>query len=263
MGGIALIWIIDCFVGFYLTLPRRKASPKSPRSVSVERQLARGFWSRWKPAWALKTTGSAYRITFDIHRAAGLWVWAFLLILAVTSASLNFYRELTQPIARFFSSVTPSPLDLRERRPRGKPIEPVLAFSDILERAITEAAHRHWSEPPGAITYAPLYGIYRVAYFQRGDDHGASGVGPAAVYFDSADGRYLGDRIPWQGTAGDLFLQIQSPLHSGRIAGLPGRIMILFMGLIVAVLSVTGVVIWYRKRRARLARRLAAASTAD
>ena len=47
-------------------------------------------------------------------------------------------------------------------------------------------------------------------------------------------------------------MQAQFPLHSGRILGLPGRILISTMGLVVAALSVTGVVIWYRKRRARL-----------
>ena len=59
--------------------------------------------------------------------------------------------------------------------------------------------------------------------------------------------------MPWQGTAADIFVQAQFPLHSGRILGLPGRILISLMGLVVAALSVTGVVIWARKRRARLA----------
>lgn len=40
-------------------------------------------------------------------------------------------------------------------------------------------------------------------------------------------------------------------MHSGRILGLPGRILISLMGLAVALLSVTGVVIWARKRRSR------------
>ena len=66
-----------------------------------------------------------------------------------------------------------------------------------------------------------------------------------------ADGRLLGDRQPWRGTAADVFVQAQFPVHSGRILGLPGRIIISAMGLVVAALSVTGVVIWYRKRRAR------------
>jgi uncharacterized iron-regulated membrane protein len=65
----------------------------------------------------------------------------------------------------------------------------------------------------------------------------------------------LGDRQPWKGTAADIFVQAQFPLHSGRILGLPGRILISAMGLAVAALSVTGVIIWARKRRARLHRK--------
>jgi uncharacterized iron-regulated membrane protein len=34
--------------------------------------------------------------------------------------------------------------------------------------------------------------------------------------------------------------------------GLFGRILISIMGLVVAALSVTGIVIWWRKRRARI-----------
>lgn len=39
------------------------------------------------------------------------------------------------------------------------------------------------------------------------------------------------------------------PLHSGRILGLPGRVPVSALGLAVAVLSATGIVIWWRKRR--------------
>ena len=68
---------------------------------------------------------------------------------------------------------------------------------------------------------------------------------------DASSGEVLGDWLPWQGTAADLFVQTQFPMHSGRILGLPGRILISVMGLVVAMLSVTGIVIWWRKRRAR------------
>ena len=66
--------------------------------------------------------------------------------------------------------------------------------------------------------------------------------------------------MPWNGTAADIFVQAQFPLHSGRILGLPGRILISVMGLVVAALSVTGVVIWWRKRRARVRVRETAAT---
>lgn len=80
----------------------------------------------------------------------------------------------------------------------------------------------------------------------------ARGVGHKRLYYDGMDGRYLGDRQPWEGTAANIFIQAQFPLHSGRILGLPGRLLISVLGLIVAMLSVTGVVIWWKKRTARI-----------
>lgn len=77
-----------------------------------------------------------------------------------------------------------------------------------------------------------------------------AGAGAPILYYDR-NGASLGARVPWTGSAGDIFLQMQFPIHTGRILGMPGRIMISIMGLVVAALSVTGVVIWERKRRAR------------
>jgi uncharacterized iron-regulated membrane protein len=45
--------------------------------------------------------------------------------------------------------------------------------------------------------------------------------------------------------------QAQFPLHSGRILGLPGRILVSVMGVVTAALAVTGVVIWWKRRAAR------------
>jgi uncharacterized iron-regulated membrane protein len=45
-------------------------------------------------------------------------------------------------------------------------------------------------------------------------------------------------------------MNLQLPLHSGNIVGLGGRILISLSGLVTAMLSITGVVIWLRKRRA-------------
>ena len=106
--------------------------------------------------------------------------------------------------------------------------------------------------PLGAVSYSDRYGIYQARLFKPGDDHGAAGVGPARLFYDGMSGELLGERQPWQGTVADIFVQAQFPLHSGRIVGLPGRILISIMGVVVAMLSVTGVVIWWRKRIARL-----------
>ncbi len=122
----------------------------------------------------------------------------------------------------------------------------------IIAKASAEGRARGWDTPVGGVFHGQQYGFYDVRFYHPGDDHGAAGVGPARLFYDSQDGRLIGDRVPWVGTAADVFVQLQFPLHSGRILGLPGRILISAMGLVVAALSITGVVIWYRKRRARL-----------
>jgi len=253
MGGVAVLWMLDCFVGFYLTLPPRRAVEQS-QPAAVARQLRRGWWERWKPAWKIKTGGSAYRINFDIHRASGLWMWGVLFILAFTGFALNLYSEVFYPAVRMVSEVTPTPFDKRTPADHNSPVVPRFTYAQIVDVASREAARRGIDEPPGAVHYASAYGIYSVSFFEPGHDHGPGGSSPRMLFFDGNDGRLLGRHRPWSGTAGDIFIQAQLPLHSGRILGLPGRILVSFMGLVVATLSVTGVVIWLRKRRARVSR---------
>ncbi len=247
MGGVALLWTLDCFVGFYLTLPIRKRT-----TAHVGTKRIGTWWSRWKPAWKIKARGSRYRLNFDLHRAFSLWTWALLFVLAISAVSLNLYGEVARPVVAALSSFTPTPYDTRPMRPQDDLLAPKVTYAQVLANGRAEAQRRGITLPAGDIFYSPDFGVFGVRFFGPGSDHDA-GLGPDILYFDSADGRYIGDWIPWRGTAGDLFLQMQFPVHSGRILGLPGRIIISAMGLGVAMLSVTGVVIWLRKRRARRA----------
>lgn len=240
MGGIAMIWVVDSFVGFYLTLPlRRKGASKS-------------WMERWKPAWKVRWSGGGNKLNFDLHRAFSLWTWALLIILSFTAFSLNLYSEVFYPVMSKISKVTPTPFDVIPMAELHKPYTAKIEYASIIETAGKEARQRQWSEPVGAVFYTNSYNVYGVSFYKAGNDHGAGGVGPAYLYFDGTDGKLLGERLPWKGTAADIFVQAQFPLHSGRILGLPGRILISFMGLVVAMLSVTGVIIWWRKRASRV-----------
>jgi PepSY-associated transmembrane protein len=98
-----------------------------------------------------------------------------------------------------------------------------------------------------------LTGIYRVSFFLPGAER-ENGLEPKALYIDGNSGAILGESVPWVGTFADVFMQLQFPLHSGRIAGLSGRIFLSLMGVVVATLSFTGIVIWFKKRLARRSR---------
>lgn len=259
LGIIAILWTFDCFVGAYLTLPARKRSQHSANEWQSNNALdpeesstaAKGFWQRWKPAWKIRTNASTYKLNFDLHRAVSLWTWGILFIVAFTAFSMNLYREVFFPIMNNFSQVTPTPFETREPSPKHEPIIPVMTFAEILATAEGDAKDRGWSEPAGSMFYAKSFGVYGVQFFYPEDDHGVGGAGHKNLFYDGIDGRYLGEILPWEGTAADIFLQAQFPLHSGRILGLPGRILISLMGLVVAMLSVTGVYIWWKKRAAR------------
>lgn len=256
MGIIALVWLLDSFVALYLTFPLRRqqlavARSRLPAAPSVPAANSRVWWQRWQPAWRVRWAAGGYKLNFDLHRAGGLWIWGVILIIAFTSFSINLSREVFYPLMALVSKVTPGPFETRPVAPSNQPIVPKVSFEQVLQQSYEEGIRRKWERPPGGIFYARSMGFYSVAFFQPGADDGSGSMEIANMYFDGADGHYLGDYLPWRGSAADVFVQLQLPLHSGRILGLTGRILMSLMGLAVAMLSVTGIVIWARKRRSR------------
>jgi len=230
MGILAIVWSIDCFIALWISFPNFEV---------------------WRKSFAFRWRQGSYKLNFDLHRSGGVWLWGLLLILAVTAVSMNLKLEISRPIVSIFSTLTPDPFAIRTPNPHDEPIEPIIARSEIIELAHAESQKRNWSIPLGGMFYDPEYGIYGVTFHEPGQDHAEFGLGNPWLYFDGQDGTLLGEKIPGTGSAGDIFLDAQFPLHSGRILGLPGRIMISVLGLLVAMLSVTGVIIWQRKRWAR------------
>ena len=253
MGIVGIVWMFDCFVGLCLTFP---PVPKTSSTRAFARVPGneKTWLARWSPAWRIKRDASAYRLNFDIHRAVGLWAWLFLLVLAFTSISMNLGDDVVRPLLSKVSSLTADADAERTPAPIDKPVPAALSFASILDRASAEAAKRSWQEPLGSAFYNQQTGIYSVSFFKAGKEHGEYGMEPKTLHLDGNSGEVLGDSAPWAGTAADIFMQLQFPLHSGRIAGLPGRILLSVMGLIVAALSFTGIVIWFKKRAARAKR---------
>ena len=232
MGLVSIAWFLDCFIALYLSFPS---------------------WRAWRKSFAFRVGKGGYALNFDVHRSGGVWLWALLLLLAVTSISLNLGNEVVRPVVNQISPLTPTPFETRPLRPLDQPIMPTLTRARIVELGTAEAGRLGIAEPAGAVFYGALQGIYGVGFYEPGNDHGDGGLGNSWLYFDERNGALLGKHIPGTGSAGDVFMQAQFPLHSGRILGIPGRIFVSLLGLSVAILSVTGVVIWAKKRKGRMA----------
>ena len=227
MGIVGFIWLLDCFIALWISFP----------SVNA-----------WRKSFAFRWQAGGYKLNFDIHRSGGVWLWALLLILAVTSLSMNLGFEVVRPLVNQISPLTPSPFEVL---PVAGNVEPVYRREQIVHQAQSDAQARGISAPAGGIFYNKLFNVYGVGFFEPGNSHGDGGLGNPWLYYSGETGAPVGADIPGEGSAGDIFMQLQFPLHSGRIAGVYGRAFMSFLGLFVAALSATGLIIWMRKRRAR------------
>jgi len=190
-------------------------------------------------------------MTFDLHRSGGVWIWLLVLALAITSVGMNLKEEVMRPVISWFSDLSPSPFASRSPAPLQQPIEATLNIANAISIASESARQRSIDAPAGGLFVSTQFGVYGVGFFNTGNVHGDMGLGNPWIYVDSRNGQIVGADIPGTGSAGDIFLQAIFPLHSGRIIGLPGRVLMSVLGLSIALLAVTGIMIWYRKRQAR------------
>ncbi|BCN38217.1 peptidase [Alicycliphilus denitrificans] len=232
MGVVSVVWIADCFLALWISFPNARS---------------------WRKSFSFRLRQGSAKLNFDLHRSGGVWIWALLLMLAVTSVSLNLGNQVMRPLVSVFSPLTPTPFQLREGSRAREQAEPLLNREQAIAAAEAEGRRRGWTAPAGSLFYAQRFGIYGVAFFTPENDRDDNGMGNEVLYLDGDTGAIVGDKVPGHGTAGDVFMQAQLPLHSGRILGTPGRVLMSFMGVFVAALSLTGLLIWVRKRQARAA----------
>lgn len=233
-GGIALVWTLDCFVGLALTLPRL-------------RRAQRPFLTRWKPSWLIKWRGGAYRVNLDLHRALGLWLWVMLLIYAWSSVMLNLRQEVYKPVMSLAFAFSE---DHGSKATQGPALDWQAARTIARSEMNRLAAERGFTiNYEDSLWLDRKRGIYTYRAHTSLDVYdSARGVGKSKVVIDAATGAYRGASLPSGDASGDTVSNWLQALHMARVFGLPLRIFACALGLIVAMLSVTGVVIWVKKR---------------
>jgi uncharacterized iron-regulated membrane protein len=226
-GIAALIWTIDCFVGFYLTLPRVRL---------------RG----WGKAWKVRTKASAYKINFDLHRAGGLWLWPILLVFAWSSVGMNL-REVYDPVMRAFGAT--NPMEQLPNQPAASSYKPNFVKAYTTAKQLVRAQNIQIARE-GSIYFDTEKNLYSY-YFAHPQDFVDTGAWSSLSFYPDAKLALtiLADGGLDQGGADNWF----SALHMAKVGGLPYRIFVSSLGLLITMLSVTGIIIWMRKRSARIA----------
>lgn len=241
-GVAALLWTFDCFVGAYLTFP----GPERRGNGSPLRWLR-----RWLPAWRVKHQ-QLFAFVFTWHRASGLWLWAGLLVFAWSAVGLNL-NGVYQPVMKALAGQQPS---VHEQLPQLSPPYP--------EPRLTLAqAHVRGRELMAEQAQRRSFRVASERWLRYHADHGVFSYGVQSsldissehprteVYFDGRDGNFVGFEAPTGASAGNTVTSYLNHLHFAALGGYWYRALVSLLGLSVAALSLTGALIWWRKRQKR------------
>jgi len=239
LGIVALAWTIDCFYAFYLTFP-----------VVFSR-----FFSRWKPAWKIKWSASAYRLNFDLHRASGLWLWPLLFIFAWSSVMFNLGPVYDWTTARLFDvqnddqKIAAYMLKTPNENPR-------IGWQEAQGRAeqlMAQAAKEKGFLVKGAagFGYMPEMGAYTYVVRSNRSVSDRNWDEPC-IWFNGDTGALMEVFMPVGEHSGNTVTNWLRALHFANWHNwLTYRILVCILGLVITLLSVTGVYIWYKKWKAR------------
>jgi len=249
-GIAALIWTLDCFVGFYLTFPVNRKRAQLPENSPPNKKT---FWSRWAIAWKIKWSSSTYRVNFDLHRAGGLWTWIMLFIFAWSSVAFNLGKQVYQPVMQTLFAMPDFETFPIGTLPQPRPI-PVLDWQtahSMGQRLIAEQAEKFGFKilAEDWLMYDSSRGLFN--YQVRSDQDFLDEGGITSIYFDGDTGALVGTDLPSDRNIGVSITYWLVSLHMAHVFGLPYQVLVCLMGLVIVMLSVTGIYIWLKKRHAR------------
>ncbi|WP_416220484.1 PepSY-associated TM helix domain-containing protein [Psychrobacter sp. MES7-P7E] len=280
LGIVALVWTINCFIGFYLTFPRA-VKKKAQNQTSPKKRVS--FLKRWLPAWKIRRKTNLFKLNYDLHHAFGLWLWGILFVIAWSSVGFNL-REVYQPVMHAVVGLEgrderqENSRKQSEKAEQASGAEPATRVEvvnneavdveavDVVDKAnsiayLSEQANIA-AQSKGMIVREFL-GIRWIEdegqwqlRFKTDKDIGKKG-GASSITVNARTGSIERVNFGYQSSSfGSKADQWLSTLHMGHISQGIGhllyQIFLALIGLAVTVLSITGVYLWWKGRQQRL-----------
>lgn len=203
------------------------------------------WWPKgdWRKSLAFKRGAAPIRRLYDLHKLTGLWSVILLILFAGTGLLLALPKESNWVLGRIIAPVdeVPSPKSIVRD---GAPIPLGTALANG-RRALADA-QLAWIEIPSRGS-----GVIKLRVQVPGDP--SRRFPHSYVYIDQYSGAVLGILDARQGSASTTINNWLHPLHDGSVGGIATRILTVLVGLVPAVLFITGLLRW-RKRRVHRAK---------
>jgi uncharacterized iron-regulated membrane protein len=195
--------------------------------------------ARWSRALTLSLRSNWRRINFDLHHAIGFWTLFIVIWWSLSGVYFGFYR----PIVAAVNALSPlngmaSP-SLPSTTPAGPHRASLQSILDAAQQASPQGRLFSISDPSllGTSAYAQM-DLRDPADFSHRD----------IIAVSTVDARVLTDwHYGANHSVGDWFLWSMHPLHFGTLWGLPIKILWFLLGLSLAVLTATGLVMYWNR----------------
>jgi len=256
IGVLGLVWAVASLTGLYLTLPARAKRGKAGNKP-------RPFHKRWATSWKISKGANGNRQLLDWHRASGLWLWPLLMMFAVTGFALNvggYYASIVKCFAPYehfqeLPPIAPLPAPLID-----PPVDWYQA-ADLGQRYFAQAAREEGFTlgKPAAIEYRRDLGVYFFLMHTSRDLLDGQGTPTetdspataATLAIDARTGRMLGLQLPTGQRIGNTVTSWIIALHVTAIGGRAWQMAVSAFGLVVVGISMTGLLLWWRRRGQR------------
>jgi uncharacterized iron-regulated membrane protein len=192
-----------------------------------------------REAFAVRGNAGGFRVYRDLHRAAGIWALAFLVALSLTGTFIVFPDPIGRTIAAIFPARAVWRNDAGTVRERGA--APMAASEAI--------ALAHSAAGPGAVRTVGFAGTDRPLRVELLPQGRAPSEGTITVLIDPWAHRVADVRDPRTYSLGERIITTLRPLHEGHILGEPWRAALFVIGLCPIFFAVTGIAMWFVKRR--------------
>jgi uncharacterized iron-regulated membrane protein len=185
--------------------------------------------------------GQIRQFNFELHQALGIYLSVFLMIFSVTAIVIHWENGATRLANRITNSANPPPF------PRPQALTPNATMVSP-DRLLSVAE----STAPGAhATGMQLTGNpVRIAMKYPED---RTPAGRTNIFIDAYTGSVVYQLNSRSGPLGFRMVKLWNrEIHTGDIAGLPTRILVCLLSLMLPVMAVTGPFIWWNRRRRKV-----------
>ena len=255
---------------------------KSPQKTLPKKRAS--FIKRWLPAWKIRHKTNTFKFNYDLHHAFGLWLWLMLFVIAWSSVGFNLksvYQPVMQAVVGFEGRqgkerekgrANKADKSIAQVLPAIAPVSNETGSAALVNKAkvnkdnniayLTEQASI--AAQNNGVTLKQSLGIRWVTEegqgqwqmrFKTDKDIGTHG-GASSITVDAETGSVERINFGYQSSFGNKIDQWLSTLHMGHIGNgishLLYQVFLALIGLAVAVLSATGVYLWYKGRQQRL-----------